>query len=92
MVNEQKFMARIRDTPQGAASRRSKHYRIVVERRRNRGREGGPGPCGEAVDCGMAGSQGRHDGTGAHQGGADGTGAHQGGADDPQTQAEDHQI
>ncbi len=44
----------------------------AVERRRNRGRDGGPGPCG---------SQGGEDGTGAPQGGADGTGAPQGGAD-----------
>ncbi len=60
--------------------------RRAVERRRNRGRDGGPGPRGSgvAVDrgrVGRAGSQGGVDGTGAHQGGADGTGAHQGGAD-----------
>ncbi len=46
--------------------------RWAVERRRNRGRDGGPGPCG---------SQGGEDGTGARQGGADGPGAHLGGAD-----------
>ncbi len=48
--------------------------RWVVERRRNRGRDGGPGPCG---------SQGGEEGTGAHQGSADRTEAPQGGADGP---------
>ncbi len=62
--------------------------RRAVERRRNRGKDGGPGPCGSgvAVEQGKvvrAGSQGGADGPGAHQGGADGPGAHQGGADGP---------
>ncbi len=57
-----------------------------MERRRNRGRDGGPGPCGSGVTVdrgkvGRAGSQDGVDGTGAHQGGADGPGAHQGRAD-----------
>ncbi len=57
--------------------------RRAMERRRSRGRDGGPGPRGSGVagDQGRAGSQGRDEGTGAHQGWADGTGAHQGGAD-----------
>ncbi len=53
-----------------------------MERRRNRGRDGGPGPCGR--QCGEDGTgahQGRADRTEAPQGGADGPGAHQGRAD-----------
>ncbi len=66
--------------------------RWAVERRRNRGRDGGPGPCGR--QCGEDGTgahqgradrtealQGGADGPGAHLGGAEGTGAHQGRAD-----------
>ncbi len=56
--------------------------RWAVERRRNRGRDGGPGPCGR--QCGEDGTgahQGRADRTEALQGGAEGTGAHQGRAD-----------
>ncbi len=53
-----------------------------MERRRNRGRDGGPGPCGsQGGEDGTGTHQGRAGGTGAPQGGADGPGAHQGGAD-----------
>ncbi len=91
MVSEQKFMARICDIAQPPKERLPDapiKSRRAVERRRNRGRDGGPGPRGSgvAVDrgkVGRAGSQGGDDGTGAHQGGADGTGAHQGRADGP---------
>ncbi len=56
--------------------------RWAVERRRNRGRDGGPGPCGsQGGEDGTGTHQGRAGGTGAPQGGADGTGAPQGGAD-----------
>ncbi len=77
MVNEAKFMARICDIappPRSGFQTLLNNPRRAVERRRNRGRDGGPGPCG---------SQGGEDGTGTHQGGAGGSGAHQGGVDRP---------
>ncbi len=85
VASEQKFMARIRDIapPKERLPDAPIQSRRAVERRRSRGRDGGPGPRGSGVagDQGRAGSQGRDEGTGAHQGWADGTGAHQGGAD-----------
>ncbi len=53
-----------------------------MERRRNRGRDRGPGPCGrQGGEDGTGAHQGRADRTEAPQGGADGPGAHQGGAE-----------
>ncbi len=57
----------------------TEQYRWAVERRWNRGMDGGPGPC-VADETGA--HQGGADETTAHQGGADETGAHQGGADE----------
>ncbi len=83
--SDQKFMAWIRDIapPPRSGFQTLLHItRWAVERRRNRGRDGGPGPCGR--QCGEDGTgahQGRADRTEAPQGGADGPGAHQGRAD-----------
>ncbi len=85
MASDQKFMAMIRDIapPPRSGFQTLLHItRWAVERRRNRGRDGGPGPCGsQGGEDGTGAHQGRADRSEAPQGGADGPGAHQGGAD-----------
>ncbi len=79
---------RLPDTPQIV------QYRRVVERRRNRGRDGGPGPCvSGGTGEGRAGTQdgsGSIGGTEDHHDRADGAANHHGGAEDHQSQTADH--
>ncbi len=93
MVSGCRIMNRIRDRAPPPRSGfqtllNTEQSRREVERRWNRGRDRGPGPCGAeetGANQGGADETGAHQGgayeTGAHQGGAEKTGAHQGGAD-----------